>query len=88
MSIDIEQSILEARLDAREFVTRPPFIGSVWFTAGFLRSESLQLGSDPILPDNPHHGEAWGDFSKRRRGRLLKNAQWFVKIEGVDLQVE
>ena len=84
MSVDLEASILEAGLDARAFVTSPRFIASVWFTAGFLRSESLQVGYDP-LPDNPHHGEVWGSFTSGRKRRLLGSARWFVRMNDVFL---
>ncbi len=86
MSVDLEPSILEAGLDAPRFVTQPPFIGSVWFEAGYLRSETLQVGYDP-LDDNVHHGEVWGNLTRGRRNRLLKTAKWYVEMQGVDLHV-
>lgn len=61
-------------------------LGSVWFQAGFLRSEALKVGYDP-LDNNVHHGEVWGNFTRGRRSRLLNTAEWFVEIEGVDLHV-
>jgi hypothetical protein len=84
MSVDLEGSIIEAGLNAASFVTTPRFTGSVWFTAGHLRSESFLVGYDP-LPDNPHHGEVWGSFTRGRRNGLLASAQWFVPIDGVSL---
>lgn len=84
MSVDLERSILEAGLNAKQFVTTPKFTGSVWFQASFLRSEDFQVGYDP-LDDNPHHGEVWGVFSKARQRKLLRAAEWFVEIENVDL---
>ena len=86
MSVDLERSILEAGLDAPRFVTNPPFIGSVWFQAAFLRSEALKVGYDP-LDDNAHHGEVWGSFTKGRRSRLLNAAAWYVEIAGIDLHL-
>ena len=87
MSVDIESSILEAGLDVRKFVTTPKFVGSVWFLAGFLRTETFLVGYDP-LDDNAHHGEVWGSFTKARQKRLLSGARWFVEINGVTLHVE
>lgn len=84
MSVDLECSIVEAGLNARDFVTSPRFMGSIWFSAGFLRSESFQVGYDP-LPENPHHGEVWGTFTRGRKNRLLASAKWFVAINGVFL---
>jgi hypothetical protein len=86
MSVDLETSILQAGLDCVSFVTKPEFPGSVLFQAGFLRSEALQVGYDP-LPGNPHYGEVWGDFSRSRRSRLLAAARWLNPIPGVDLTV-
>lgn len=82
MSVDLESSIVEAGLDAPSFVTSPRFMGSVWFHAAHLRSETFQVGYDP-LPENAHHGEVWGDFTKGRKSRLLASAKWFVPIQGV-----
>ena len=84
MSVDLEASIIEAGLDVRSFVTTPKFMGSVWFHAAYLRSETFQVGYDP-LPDNPHHGEVWGNFTRGRKKSLLASAQWFVPIHGVSL---
>ena len=86
MSIDIEVLILEAQLDPKSFVTKPPFIGSVWFTARTLRNETLKVGYDP-LEDNPYHGEVWGNFTVSRKKRLLEAARWYVEIDGVALHL-
>lgn len=85
MSVDLESSIIDAGVDAKAFVTTPKYTGSVWFSAGFLRAETLQVGYDP-LPENPHHGEVWGSFTKGRRNRLLAAARWFVEIKDVYLE--
>lgn len=82
MSVDLEKSIVDAGLDVRGHVTTPQFMGSVRFTAGTLRSENFLVGYDPI-PDNNHHGEVWGNFSKSKQKRLLLIAEWFVPIDGV-----
>lgn len=85
LSVDLEAEIEGAGLNAREFVTNPRFVGSVRFTAQQLRGEALQIGYDPLPPDNPYHGEVWGDFTKGKKKRLLQLAVWFVPIEGVEL---
>ncbi len=84
MSVDLEQSILDAGLDVRTHVTSPQFIGSVRFTAGSLRAEKLMVGFHPI-PGNDHHGEVWGTSAKSVQRRLAQLAEWFVPIEGVTL---
>jgi hypothetical protein len=84
MSVDLECSIVDAGLNPANFVTSPEFLGSVWFSVGYLRTEErLQVGYDPI-PDNAHHGEVWGITEAHRR-RLHRKAQWFVQIPGVGL---
>ncbi len=84
LSVDLERSILEARLDPKLFVTTPRFVGSVWLAAGAARAEGLSVGYDP-LPENPHHGEIWGIASKAVKRKLLKLAQWYVEIAGVSI---
>lgn len=79
LSIDLQRLIEEAGLDAKKFVLSPPWIGAVRFTAGALRSEGLKIGCDPT-PNNPSHGQAWGDFTKKLRNRLLVLAEWFVPL--------
>jgi len=79
MSVDLERSVLDAGLDVAAFVTTPQWIGSVRFEAQFLRAEGFQVGFDP-LPENSHHGEVWGAFSRGQRKRLQREAQWFVPI--------
>ena len=41
MSVDLQQQIEEAGLDAKAFVTTPSWIGSVRFRAGQLRTEGF-----------------------------------------------
>lgn len=85
LSIDLQREIEESGRDARQFVMSPPWIGSVRFSAGQLRGEELMVGYEPMPPDNPFHGEVWGNFSKGKKKRLLQIAQWFVTIPGVSL---
>lgn len=84
LSIDLEKQIIEADLDPKVFVTSPQFVGSVWFAVRAIRAEGLQVGSDP-RPDNPHHGEVWGSFTKGKKRKLLSLAEWYVAINGVTL---
>jgi hypothetical protein len=72
MSVDLQQSIEAAGLNARDYVTTPKWMGSLRFDAGDLRAEGFMVGFDP-LPYNPHHGEVWGKFSKHSSGEL---SQW------------
>lgn len=82
MSVDLECSILEAGFDPKAYVTTPRWIGSVRFEAGSLRAEGFLVGFHPI-PQNPHHGEVWGEFTKMKKRRIQSLCVWFVPIEGV-----
>ena len=87
MSVDLEQSIVEAGLDPRTYVTTPRWFGSIRFRAEDLRIEMFQVGFDPI-PDNPHHGQVWGNFTRQRRRRLRELCTWFVPIENAEIGQE
>lgn len=91
LSIDIENFIVAGGIDAKQWVTTPRWIGSVRFTAGFLRGHSLQVGYDPIeeandVSANPYHGEVWGEFTRSKKKALQEAAIWFVEIEGAALR--
>lgn len=85
MSIDIEKLIIEAKLDPRAYVTTPRWTGSVRFVVGELRNEGFMVGFDPLLPENPFHGEVWGKFTRPQVRRLQELAVWFVTIPEVKL---
>ena len=84
MSIDLQRQIEEAGLVAREFITTPRWTGSIIFKAGDLRHEEFQVGYDPN-PNNPFHGQVWGNFSNAKRKRLRGICTWFVPIENVSI---
>lgn len=84
MSVDLECLIVEAGHDVRQWVTSPRWAGSVVFRVGDLRAERLQVGFDP-LPDNPYHGEVWGEFTKAQQRTLARSCAWFVPIPDVSL---
>ncbi len=92
MSIDLQHEIEEAGLDPMEYVTTPTWIGSVCFLVEHLRTENFMVGSDPIeegspdVPENPYHGQVWGNFSRGKRRRLQQLCEWFVPIDGVALE--
>ena len=84
MSVDLEASIIDAGLDPKNYVTTPRWTGSIRFVAGSLRAEGFLIGYDPY-PDNPHHGEVWGDFSRNQQSKLMALSAWYVAIPGVVL---
>ncbi len=84
MSIDIKRKIEDDGVDPRQWVTTPKWIGSVTLGVGGLRADGFQVGCDP-LPDNPYHGEVWGQFSKPQQKRLLSTCMWFVPIPDVEI---
>ncbi len=79
MSVDLQKLIEEAGLDPKQYVVSPPWIGAVRFAAGALRAEGLKVGYDP-LPENPYHGQVWGNFTQGLRKKLRGLAEWFVRI--------
>lgn len=90
MSVDIEPFIIAGGHDPEKWVTTPRWIGSVKFTAGFLRNQQLLVGFDPLeetetQPANPYHGGVWGTFSRAIQQSLQNEAQWYVAIPDVDL---
>lgn len=86
MSIDLEQSIIDAGLVPGEFVTNPRWVGAVIFNVGDLRNLGFRVGYDP-LDENPHHGEVWGNFSRANQRSLSQICAWLIQIEGVDTQL-
>ncbi|QUS56359.1 hypothetical protein [Pseudovibrio brasiliensis] len=89
MSVDIEKLILNAGLVPTEFVTTPTYTGSVSFAAQDIRNTDLIVGYEPIA-DNPYHGEVWAKENKQRfknsqKKQLLRAAEWYVRIEDVEL---
>lgn len=86
VSIDLQNEVELAGLNARAYVTTPEWMGSVCFTAGQVRNEGFKVGYDP-LRSNPHHGQFWGLFPKAKQKALLRAAQWFVEVQGVSLHL-
>jgi len=89
MSVDLEANIIAANLDPKEYVTTPIFTGSVSFLAGAARGLNLWVGYDPI-PDNPYHGEVWGNprpnrFSGSQKKGLHNACEWYVPLVGVEI---
>ena len=82
LSVDLMRPIEEDGINPKAHVTSPRWIGSVVLTAQAFRTETLMVGYCPN-PDNAYHGEVWGNFTDGRKKRLLRIAQWFVKIPGV-----
>lgn len=85
LSVDLQREIEASGKDAQQFVTTPPWIGSVRFVAQQLRDEGFIVGFDPLPPENPYHGEVWGQFSSGKKKQLMRIAKWFVPIEDVSL---
>jgi hypothetical protein len=84
MSVDIAKLIQEAGLTPQDYVTDERWPCSVFFLAGALRGEGLQVGYDPI-EGNPHHGEVWGIATKGQKNRLRALARWFVRADNIAL---
>ena len=88
MSVDLQNAIEQAGLDARTYVTTQRWLGSIRFQAGRVRRQEFQVGASPIvgrddIEDNPYHGEIWGTFNRRQQKALRQMSEWFVRINGV-----
>jgi hypothetical protein len=86
LSVDLQRQIEEAGLNAIAYVSNPPWIGALTFTVGPLRANGFMVGYDPLIPDNPYHGEVWGQFTGSKIKLLLSMGQWIVQIPDVALQ--
>lgn len=84
MSVDLERQIEEAGLNPKVHVTSPQWTGSVRFLAGSLRAEGFMVGYDP-LPENPYHGEVWGNFRKSNQRKLVQLCAWLVPISDTSI---
>ena len=85
MSVDLERQLREGGVDPEKFVTTPLWTGSVKLVVEDVRVESLQVGSHPLPPQNPYHGEVWGIVTKDQQRKLQAKAEWFVAIPGVQV---
>lgn len=89
MSVDIEAKIMDDEIDPRKYVTNPIFTASVAFLASAARTRNLWVGYDP-LPENPYHGEVWGNhrpnhFTRAQKKGLQAASVWYVRLDGVEL---
>lgn len=96
MSVEVEALMLKDIVDPAGYVTSDEFPGAVAFSAAEIRALDLMVGydpikDDPVLPDNPYHGEVWRKTEARRftgaqTNGLRDAAKWYVQIEGVELK--
>lgn len=84
LSVDVKSIIDAAGIDAKLYVTNPKQIGSVAFRTAAARAVELIVGFDPE-PDNPYHGQVWGNFSRSQEKALLNAIEWFVEIPDVKI---
>lgn len=84
MSVDLKRQMEEVGIDAKAWVTSPPWTCSVMLRVGDIRAEGFQVGFDPLV-DNPYHGEVWGQFTKGKKKKLMNICKWFVPLDGVAL---
>jgi hypothetical protein len=84
MSVDIGQLLAE---DGKPLGTMvPPGMGAVKLRTGAVRDLGLWVGSDPVVPANPYHGQVW-KFSNRTPRDLQRAVEdWVVPLPGVVLR--
>ncbi|MGH0263279.1 hypothetical protein NKY45_17595 [Sinorhizobium meliloti] len=90
MSVDIEKLMIGDEVEPAAYVTNPKYLGSIRFPAGAARAEKLRVGYDP-LPENPYHGEVWGEtrpnrFSRTQQKAICGASNWLVQITDVEIQ--
>lgn len=96
MSVDIEALMLKDGVDPPGYVTSDEFPGAVSFSAAQVRALDLTIGydpikDDPVVLDNPYHGEVWRKTEARRftgaqTNGLRDAAKWYVEVEDVELK--
>ncbi len=84
LSVDIEFLILSSGVEPRSLLNSSGHLGVLSFQVGDVRQLGFSVGYDP-LPDNPFHGEVWGNFSRPNKKKLLQLSSWYVPIDGVTL---
>lgn len=81
MSVDIGDWMVADGLEPLHYL-RNASEGATRLPVGALRRLGYQVGWDP-LPENPHHGEVWGNFNGSKRKRAVAAlAQTLRKAEG------
>jgi hypothetical protein len=96
MSVDIEALMVKDGVDPAAYVTSDEFPGAVSFSAAEIRALDLTVGydpikDDPVVPDNPYHGQVWRKTEARRftgaqEKGLRDAAKWYVEVESVELK--
>jgi hypothetical protein len=84
ISVDLQNEIEAAGLDPAHHVTTPRWTASIRLQCVHFRARDLKVGYEP-LPENPHHGEVWGQLSRAKKGELLAEAEWLVPIPSVNI---
>ena len=84
MSIDLGQE-LEAAGKGLDAMIEPGF-GAVRIRVGDIRGLGLWVGSDPIIPENPYHGQVWNYYKKAPRDLHRLDKAWIVQLPGVALR--
>lgn len=84
MSVDIEEWMAADGLAPLHYVTDPSH-GAVRLNVAELRALGFQVGWDPLVGTNLHHGEVWGIGNGSGRRRKIANiAETLRKAQGED----
>jgi len=84
MSVDLGQLLAEDGKPLGAMVA--PGMGAVKIRVGTVRDLGLWVGSDPIVPMKPYHGQVW-KFSNRTPRDLQRAVEgWVVPLPGVALR--
>lgn len=78
MSIVLGDGLREANRDPETVVQSYPGYGLVAIQAGEARAQEQRILRSPD-PDEPAHGDVWGEKPGRVQRQLAKCAQWIVQ---------
>src|SRR5262249_8765703 len=90
LSVDLEQLILADGVNPIEHVNKSQALGALAFRVSSFRDRHFQVGFDP-MPGNDYHGGVWqrpalnAKFTRGMRKKLLREAEWFIAIDGVSI---
>jgi hypothetical protein len=93
LSVDLEQLLLADNVDAIEHVKRGEALGAIALTVSCFRDRHFLVGFDP-QPNNDYHGNVWqrpalnAKLTRGMRNALLREAEWFITIDGVAITTE
>lgn len=79
MSIVLDDALRLQQREPQSILSLRPGYGLVALTAGEVREMEHQRVLRSPRPEEPAHGDVWGDKSAGRRRRLAQMARWIIQ---------